>query len=102
SAVARSAAATARYIHQIGGPLSPTRCKRRAICASGGSPAVFTCSYRAGRLHRGPDGLLLQHLGFDGASTVIAPTNAAGFGGRSGLASSNRQIDLCIATSVQL
>src|SRR6516165_3167036 len=89
--------ALVRQRRQIGAPLSPTRCRRHAICASGRLPAVFTCSYRAGRFHREPDGLLLLHLGFDGASTVIVPTTAAAFGGRSGLASSNRQIDLCIA-----
>src|SRR5215472_5208911 len=38
------------------------RCRRCAICASGRLPAVFTCSYRAGRFHREPDGLLLPPL----------------------------------------
>src|SRR5215471_18586081 len=91
-----------RKRRQIGAPLSPTRCRRYVMCASGRLPAVSTCSYRAGRFHREPDGLLLPHHGIDGASTVIVLTIAAASGGRSGLTSRNRQTDLCVAGSVQL
>jgi hypothetical protein len=79
-------------------PLSPTRCRRCAICLLDGCLPSLTAQADFIVNQTGP-ATASQH---DGASTVIALTTAAASGGRTGLTSSNRQTDLCVATSLQL